>query len=566
MIQLLTHFILLIRIRIGESLGYRSKDGMLVLAAIVGVLGGAASALFREANIGLKWLLTGSTDDIVAIAENLSPEMRLLIPTLGGVLGGIMLVLGSRLFKGMRSQEYLEVIRLGDGVISIRPTLARLLSSLFAISSGASIGREGGMVQLVALVSSSVGRFFNLSRPKLRLLVACGGAAGMASAYNTPLAGALFIAEVVLQSLAIEAFGPLLVASVMATLTIRHWIGINPIFTLPSFTAPLEFEFFPVLGLGILSGFISPLFLKILDLTKQAFQYLRLPLPISLGLGGFIVGVISVYKPEVWGNGHALVELLLSEHPEAGFVLSLLLLKIVATSAAVGSGAVGGVFTPTLLIGAAVGWLYSNQLHALLPLDTVTYTALGMGAILSGTSHAPLMAILMIFEMTMDANLLFPLIVVTITARYISAAIRPQSIYARALGEINTKLPYLMLVSELQVPTKAVVNEDVTAETVSEMFCLSPIQNIWVVDKSGCYQGCISLQNMKSFLGDDTLQHLSASVVFMEDDVPTVNSDAALTDVLVAFAKTTADRLPVVDGNRMLMGEISKTDILLTLS
>ena len=162
MIQLLTHFILLIRIRIGESLGYRSKDGMLVLAAIVGVLGGAASALFREANIGLKWLLTGSTDDIVAIAENLSPEMRLLIPTLGGVLGGIMLVLGSRLFKGMRSQEYLEVIRLGDGVISIRPTLARLLSSLFAISSGASIGREGGMVQLVALVSSSVGRFFNL--------------------------------------------------------------------------------------------------------------------------------------------------------------------------------------------------------------------------------------------------------------------------------------------------------------------------------------------------------------------------------------------------------------------
>lgn len=180
---------------------------------LIGFFCGISSAVFREANIGLKWLLTGESGDIVAIAASLNTEMRLLVPCLGGFLAGLVLWLGTRLFKGMRSQDYLEVIRLGDDVMSVRPTLARLLSSLLTISSGASIGREGGMVQLSALVASSLGRIFRVSRPQLRLLVACGGAAGMASAYNTPLAGALFVAEVVMQSLAIEALGPLIVSA-----------------------------------------------------------------------------------------------------------------------------------------------------------------------------------------------------------------------------------------------------------------------------------------------------------------------------------------------------------------
>jgi CIC family chloride channel protein len=238
----LIRFILAIRIRLVESFGRSAMDGMLLWSVLIGVIGGISSAAFREANIGLKWLLTGQTDDIVIIAKSLSPTMRLLIPTIGGICGGIALVVGARLFRGMRSQDYLEVIRLGDGVISFRPTLARLISSLFSISSGASIGREGGMVQLSALMASAIGRAFKVSRPKLRLLVACGGAAGIASAYNTPLAGALFVAEIVLQSLAIEALGPLIVASVAATITIRHWIGLTPIFASSQFTTHVNSE------------------------------------------------------------------------------------------------------------------------------------------------------------------------------------------------------------------------------------------------------------------------------------------------------------------------------------
>jgi CIC family chloride channel protein len=569
MISTVVRLLLFMRIRFLEVMGPATDGSMLLWAALIGFVGGISSAAFREANIELKLLLTGQSRDIVAIAESLSLEMRLIIPTLGGFCAGLALLIGTRLFRGMRSQDYLEVIRLGDGVISIRPTIARLTSSLLSISSGASIGREGGMVQLSALFASSIGRFFRLSQPKLRLLVACGGAAGLASAYNTPLAGALFIAEIVLQSLAIEALGPLIIASVVATITIRHWIGMSPIFTLPEFRAPVVVEFLPLIGLGILAGVASPVFLTMLDFTKKIFKLLNLPLPFSLALGGLLVGVISLDVPEVWGNGHAVIEGLLNKHSEQDFVFAILFLKVLATLAVVGSGAVGGVFTPSLVVGATIGWLYSHQLSLIFPgigVDTVTYTVLGMSAFLAGTTHAPLMAILMVFEMTLDGNLLFPLIVVAMSARYLSAMIRPTSVYGQTLENTSMRLHYLMQVSDIQSPVSMVVNMDASAEAVSQMFCMSTVQLIWVVDDLGCYQGAISLHDMKQFLGEPSLKDLSAAHVFMENNVPTISDKAALTDAYSAFALTDADKLPVINKDRMLIGEITKNDVLLSIN
>ena len=569
MLRPITYFVLAIRLRLQAAWTRSGMDSMLLWAALVGAAGGLCSALFREANIGLKWLLTGQSRDIVAIAESLTPIMRVVIPTLGGVAAGFALWLGGRLFKGMRSQDYLEVIRLGDGVISVKPTLARLISSLLSISSGSSIGREGGMVQFSALAASSIGRQFRFSRPRLRLLVACGGAAGMAAAYNTPLAGSLFIAEVVLQTLAIEALGPLIVSAVIATVVIRHWIGLRPIFTSPGFSVPEQIDLLPVFGLGLLAGVLAPVFLAVLDISRRFFQSLSLPLPVSLGLGGLMVGLISLKSPEVWGNGHAVVEALLNESPTWNFVLGILVLKIIATAGAVGTGTVGGVFTSTLLIGACLGWLYCVLLEVICPGfggDTVTYAALGMGAFLSGTTLAPLMATLMIFEMTLDANLLFPLILAAVSARYLAAAIRPVSVYARTLGEIRTQLPYLMHVSDLLAEPAAVINTTDTAEKVSGLFCISSTQHVWVIDDQGIYQGSIALNHMKLFLGDHALQHLSASMVFMEDDLPTVTPDTALTEALEALVKHEADRLPIVDPNRKLVGEITKSDVLLALT
>ena len=196
----------------------------------------------------------------------------------------------------------------------------------------------------------------------------------------------------------------------------------------------------------------------------------------------------------------------------------------------------------------------------------MSYAAVGMGALLAGTTLAPVMAILMIFEMTLAPDLLLPLMVACVTSRYLAAAIRPVSVYAKSLGEVRTQLPYLMHVADLQTNPSAVVDLSATAEQVSAIFCRSSTQSVWVVDEKGYYQGVIALNNMKLFLGDTSLKALSAAMVFMEDDLPTVRPETALTEALHLLIKHEADRLPVVGPRRKLLGEITKHDALLALA
>ncbi|MDD2768209.1 MAG: ClcB-like voltage-gated chloride channel protein [Methylococcus sp.] len=564
---LLTHAILLIRIHLREALGRSSLDGMLLWAALIGVVGGASSALFREAAIGLEWLMTGRTADLVSVATSLPAEKRVWVPALGGLLAGSVLALGARLFRRGRAVDYLEAVNVGDGHIPVGPTLGRLISSLCSVGSGSSIGREGGMVQFSALLASSFGGWCGLSRPRLRLLVACGGAAGIASAYNTPLAGALFIAEIVLQSLSIEILGPLVVASVLATLTIRQWIGLRPIFEAPDFGPLPGFGILPVLGLGLAAGMLAPLFLVLLERSRRMFRWSRLPLPLSLGLGGVLVGLISVAEPGVWGNGHAVVDALLNGAPERHAVASLLLLKILATAVAVGSGAVGGVFTPTLLIGAAIGWLFGGTAQAWLPdagATPVTYAVLGMGAFLAGTTHAPVMAILMVFEMTLDADLLFPLIVASIAARYLSAAIRPKTVYADALGEESQTYPWSLQVSALLLPPGPAVGLDESMAAACRLFSRKAIHHLWVVDAGGSYRGAIALQAMRQFAGRTGKAREMSAADCLENALPTVSAESSLADALALFERTGAEKLPVVDEDGALVGEISQVDVLLS--
>lgn len=408
-------------------------DGIL-WALLIGLIGGLSSAGYREANIWLTHSFTRTCGDIVEIAESLDGFDRLLIPTLGGFFAGILLLLARRYPGGKTGQDYLEAIRTNDGVIPFRATLIRLASSLFSVSSGSSIGREGGMVQLSAMLVSVLGQKRRMSPARLRLLVGCGGAAGLAAAYNTPLAGALFIAEIVTGSLSIEVLGPLIIAAFTSTLVVRHWIGAQPLFTSRDIMLTQDVDLLPLVILGVLCGVLAPLFLVGLSFSRKLFDKLHLPTPLRLASGGLGIGLLSLKTPEVWGNGYSVVESLLSQPQDPRQVVIILGMKILATFLAVGSGAIGGVFTTTLLLGASTGWLFGSELLLFYPslgADPVYFSAVAMGAFLAGTSHAPIMAILMIFEMTLDANLVFPLILSALIAGYLSRILHPRSIYQR---------------------------------------------------------------------------------------------------------------------------------------
>ncbi len=399
----------------------RESRLLLLLAALAGFLGALATVLFHEGMHALEWLISGRSGSLVEISLSLPPWQRLLLPTLGGLLAGLILQeIGNRL-QGRRTTDYMEAIAHGDGWISVRHSLVKGVSSLVTVASGGSIGREGAMVQLAAMVGSTLGRISGLSSDARRLLVAAGAAAGLAAAYNAPLAATLFVAEIVLGSIAIEHIGPLVIAAVIASVTVHDLFGYAPAYQIPDFQLVSDWELGLYLVLGWVTGHTAPVFLRLLERAHQWFGRLPWPLAGRMTLGGLIVGAISLYEPQVWGNGYSVVNAVLLAPWVWQALLTVLVLKMLATAATHGSGAVGGAFTPTLFVGALFGALFGTLVQTVLPSGTAppnAYAVVGMGAMLAGTTHAPLMSILMVFEMTMDYQIVLPLMLAVITAHF----------------------------------------------------------------------------------------------------------------------------------------------------
>ncbi|WP_144630934.1 ClcB-like voltage-gated chloride channel protein [Bordetella genomosp. 13] len=420
----------------------------LLAAAVAGVLGALATVAFREALEWLQaWLGGAPAHGMVSLARGLAWWERLLLPASGGAVAGLVLHWANTRLPKRGAGDYMEAIALGRGIVGMRQTLARSLASLVFISSGASIGREGPMVQLAAMLSSALGRFLVLPPGHLRLLVACGATAGITAAYNAPIAGALFVSEIVYGAVSSATLVPLVVSSVAANMVTRQLLNYDAVYHMPAFDFVSGWEVLSYLGLGLLAGVTAPYYLALLDAARRGFVRLARPLWLRLALGGLVVGVISLGWPEVWGNGYSVVNSMLHQPWAWQAVAILLLMKMVATAGSVGSGAVGGIFTPTLFVGAAVGHLYGAALHGLLPAGSVSsvssYAVVGMGALLAAATHAPLMSILMIFEMTLSYEAMLPLMLACVTGFVIARGLRADSMYSRSLAR-NRRMQALL--------------------------------------------------------------------------------------------------------------------------
>ena len=422
--------------RASQAPGYHGDDRWLLLwAALIGVTGGLATVAFHEGTMFTEKFATGHPGSLVAAAEALPPWQRAITPALGGFAAGVFLWWARRISKGIKQADYLEAIAVGDGRQDLRNTLLRSASSLCTIASGGSIGREGAMVQLAAATGSWVGQLARFDGDDLRLLLACGAAAGFASAYDAALSGAIFIAEIVYGTLVIRRLGPLMVASVMANVTVHQVLGYEAVYKIPPLYVTSLWDLPLFLLTGVLLGALAPLFMGFLDGARRLAGCIPLGIPLKLALGGLVVGAISAWRPEVWGNGYSVVNAVLHTPWPLSLILSVLVAKIFATAATTGSGAVGGVFTPTIFVGALLGLLAGSGAHALwhgssLP---IVYSVIGMGAFLAATTHAPLMSFLIVFEMTLEYQLVPALMLACLAAYHVSRAIRPGSIYVDAL-------------------------------------------------------------------------------------------------------------------------------------
>jgi len=402
----------------------------LVFAALIGCVGALFTIGFRETILGVEWLVFGRNDSLVRIAQSLTWWQRLLSPAIGGVIAGLLLYWAQRMAREQREGDYMEAIALGNGDIPVRHSVLRALSSLATVASGGAIGREGPMVQLASLAGSLVGRWWALPVPRRRLYVACGAAAGIATAYNAPIAGALFIAEIVLHSLAMASLAPLIVAAVAANLVVRELAGYAPVYQMPPIVLDHDISIAILGAVGLAAGAIAPLYLSLLDRVHALFKRWKGPLWLKLGCGGLMVGAISIVSPGVWGNGYSVVNSILQGTWLWPALIAILLWKLLAVSATTGSGAVGGIFTPTLFVGAVLGALLGLATQALWP-EVVPVPAMvvaGMGAFLAACTHAPLMSILMMFEMTQNYSLVVPLMAACVAGYSVSQTLRGRSI------------------------------------------------------------------------------------------------------------------------------------------
>jgi CIC family chloride channel protein len=404
--------------------------------AVVAVLAAAFAVAFRAA-INFVFSRIFHARDVLALFEHLSWQWCLAVPAIGGALAGTVSVLSLRLFRGQSVGDVMEAVALGNHPVSLRAAALKVLGSFVAIASGGSIGREGPIIQFGGGLGDAISRLSRLSASEKRTLIAAGTAAGFAAAYNTPLAAVLFVVEIVTGVITLEIVLPALFATGIATTITRIAIGGGPIYGERTFSASSNVELVALGVLGVLAGFAGPAFMALLDRGEALFDELRLPKPLAAGLGGLGVGVIAVWLPQVTGNGYEAINLILGGQLALGTTLILLLAKALATTSSVSSGSPGGVFTPSLFLGAALGGAFGRAAALLghgTPASIGGYALVGMAAMTAATTHAPVLAAVMIFELSGDYSIVVPLLISTAAAAVVSRRLRPTSVYMEELS------------------------------------------------------------------------------------------------------------------------------------
>ena len=574
----------------------------LVLAAVIGVFGGLVNFAFLKLVALIQWIVFQQSGDSAVLAQDLDSFFRILVPTLGGILAGMVLLLRSHLSGIQKPTNVLEVVAVGDGRIGMRSTLVNAWSSLLSIGTGASIGREGAITQLTATFASKWGQFHQWQPYRLRLMVACGAAAGLAAAYNAPIAGALFAALVLVGNFSMNLFAPLVMASVVATMVSRFWFGIEPWYELPESIDYGQAARLSQMGwfliLGIISGAGGAFFLKSIQNAQSATDKYAWPSWAKLGLAGLVVGLIALVFPGVWGNGYEITnQILHADLSETGFtgliqgsVLSdlqawqisvvvlagLLVAKFVATVCTVGAGTVGGVFTPTLFLGAGLGAAFGQALGLFDFADetpTVAFALVGMGSVLAATTRSPLLAMILIFEISLKYELMPPLMIGCVVATLVSQKLHKASVYSAPLhrrGMVVDQESRRMgsatdrCIGDVMVGPTSPIRETAALPEISEIFLNSPRNYLPVLSVDKRLVGVISLQDLKAHLnaGDELRAVIALDLMRPPETFLTPNR--RLMEALPEIMGSEMEMIPVVNSNRemRLVGSVSRSETL----
>ncbi len=552
-----------------------SENAFLVLLPIVGLLVGFTTVATAHIISYLQNQFWGSGLNLLTAAHDNPWYSRLAILTVGGLIVGLIGKFFRVPTRGGGITTIMQAVSLKGGYISLRQTAPRDWAAIVTVATGGSLGREGSMALLASAIGSYSGRSFWLSTQQLRVLVCAATAAALAAVYNAPIGGSLFAMEILMGNFALEVLGPVVVVSVISTLVYRSCMGNLPRFDVPHYDLVSAWELLPYLVLGLLAGVLSMLFVRALFGSQDAFEKIPIPKWLKPAVGMLMVGAIGIWYPHVFGNGFETVNLTLRQQVPILLLLALIPIKIIASSLTFGAGGAGGLFTPSLMVGALLGGTFGYGVHWLFPHVTAgsgAYALVGMGGVLAGTTHAPLTAIMMIFEQTNNYQIVLPLMFVCIVSNFTTRLFKARSIDEESLRRRGIVMPTGPEASIMQsVRVEDILHEDTHAisqttpfRTIVEQFFKESYNNIYVVDSAGKFQGAIRLHSVKDMLH----QSESLSSVIADDLVDNsfqfVTPRQNLAEVMDIFWRENAERLPVINNanDRRLIGWISKRDLL----
>lgn len=548
---------------------------MAILAVIVGIAGGFGAVVFRHLITLVQSISYGSGDNFIDLARSTSWYFRIWVPAFGGLVVGPLVYFLAKEAKGHGVPEVMEAVALRSGVIRKRIVVVKSLASAICIGTGGSVGREGPIVQIGSAIGSIIGQVLRISADRIRTLVGCGAAAGIAATFNAPIAGSMFALEIILGDFGLATFSPIVISAVAATAISRHFLGDAPAFIVPAYHLVSAWEFPLYIILGIFCAIVGVSLTTILYRMEDIFESLRFPEYLKAVLGGMIVGVMGLLFPHILGVGYPAINLSLMQQISWWLMLVLLMCKIMATSVTIGSGGSGGIFAPSLFLGAMAGGFFGTAGHNILPEVTASpgaYSIVGMGAVVSATTHGPLTAILMLFEMTGDYKIILPLMIACIISSLASRQILSDSIYTLKLGrrglniragkEINVLKS--ISVKDVMNPHVETIPEDLGLGKLAEKISKSKYNSFPLVDADGNLTGILSFLDYSDAAYDENLKDLVVAKELSTQKVVTVSLDDNLYDALERITLKDFSILPVVspDNPSQLLGVLSRRDIM----
>jgi len=547
------------------------------MALLVGAGAGLGAIAFRYLILWFTVVFTGHRD-YSAAGHAVHPGIPwlgiwfvVLAPVIGGLLYGPLVDRFAKEARGHGVPEVMYAVSEQGGRIRPQVAVVKSLASALCIGSGGSVGREGPIVQIGSALGSSIGQFVKVPESKLRLLVACGAAGGISATFNAPIAGVFFGLELILRDFEAEAFGMVVLSSVVADVIGRAAFGSHPFLTLPPFQlgSPLDFAFYA--GLGIIAALVGVAFIKVLYGLEDVFDRVwKGPEWLRPAAGGILLGLLLLAVPEMYGVGYPVLENAIRGQYVLWFLLVLLGAKLLATSLTIGIGGSGGVFAPSLFMGAMLGAAYGAILHHVAPGvagPTGAYGLVAMGAVFAGAARAPITAVLIIFELTGEYHIILPLMLAVVLATAISKLLTGDSIYTLKLrrrgiditGKRDASVMASLRVRQAMHDAPTAVAEEANLDEVIARLSGNGVQGLPVVDADGTFMGVVTRQEAERALGDDVPATASELAV----RTPVLRDNQSLEEAIALLAHHDGVGLPVVgEHDERIVGWLGHRDVL----